>query len=123
MTFQVLKTGTSTATFDNIDASGTSTEHVTVTVTSAQASSPQVSFTVGLPGASGSTGYSWQPTYDTSSLNLKSNTVQSGSEIGAPGTQVMTFQVLKTGTSTATFDLTPPSGSSTERISVSLSVG
>jgi inhibitor of cysteine peptidase len=123
-TFQVLNTGTATATFDLMPPSGSSTERITVTVTVTQTATPQVAFTVSLPGASGSTGYSWQPTYDTSSLNLKSNTVEpSGSQIGAPATQVFTFQVLNTGTATATFDLMPPSGSSTEHIAVSITVG
>jgi predicted secreted protein len=131
-TFQAVKADFSTwtlITFDHISPRGTVTDltvcYVTVTqAATPQGATPQVSFTVSLPGASGSTGYSWKPTYDTSTLNLTSNTfAQSGSQIGAPATQVLTFQVLKTGTATATFDLMPPTGSSTEHISVSMTVG
>ncbi len=123
LTFQVLKTGTATATFDNLNPSGSSTERITVAVTVTQAATPQVAFTVSLP-TNPSTGYHWQPTYDTSTLNLKSDTFEpSGSQIGASGTEVLTFQVLKTGTATATFDNLNPSGSSTEHVSVSLTVG
>lgn len=39
------------------------------------------------------------------------------------GTEVLTFQVLKTGTAMATFDNLNSSGSSTEYVSVSITVG
>jgi predicted secreted protein len=123
ITFQVLQTGTATATFDNLNPSGSSTQQISVAVTVTQAATPQVSFTVSLP-TNPSTGYHWQPTYDTSTLNLKSSTFEaSGSQIGAAGTQVITFQVLQTGTATATFDNLNPSGSSTQQISVAVTSG
>ncbi len=122
-TFQAVKVGSTTITFDHVSPSGTVTDRTVNKVTVTQAATPQVSFTVRLP-TNPSTGYHWQPTYDTSTLNLKSDTFESsGSQIGGSGTEVMTFQVLKTGTATAAFDNLNPSGSSTEHISVSMTVG
>lgn len=122
-TFQAVKVGSTTITFVHVSPSGTVTDRTARKVTVTQAATPQVSFTVRLP-TNLSTGYHWQPTYGTSTFNLKSDNFESsGSQIGGSGTEVLTFQMLKTGTATATFDNLNPSGSSTEQITVSIAAG
>jgi len=61
-----------------------------------------------------STGYQWQPTYNTTSVKLVNQTYMAGAALpGAPGAEVFTFQGLKAGTSAAMFNYVSPANQTT----------
>ena len=65
-----------------------------------------------------STGYHWQPTFDTGALALRNQTFTSNATAtplpGAGGTEVFTFQALRVGTTSITFDYLSPAGAVTQ---------
>jgi len=69
-------------------------------------------FTIAL-GSNITTGYSWQPDYDTNALNLVEKTYQeqdnTGKQIvGASGTEYFTFKALAKGETKVTFTYQRP---------------
>ena len=69
-------------------------------------------FTIAL-GSNITTGYSWQPDYDTNALNLVEKTYQeqdnTGKQIvGASGTEYFTFEALTKGETEVTFTYQQP---------------
>ncbi len=64
-------------------------------------------------GSNASTGYSWQPAFDSSILSLvkreyKDGDNANGKIVGAPGTEYFTFKTLKTGDTKITFTYKRP---------------
>jgi predicted secreted protein len=76
--------------------------------------------------ANPSTGYHWQPTFDTGALALQGQTFASnatGTPLpGAGGTQVFTFQALRVGTTSITFDYVNSTGAVTDSTSYTVVV-
>jgi inhibitor of cysteine peptidase len=76
------------------------------------------SFTVTLR-SNPSTGYQWEPQYDSAALSLTGSVFVSDPNpnnlVGVPGSQVFTFQSLAKGTTTITFDNVSPSQAITEQ--------
>ena len=66
-----------------------------------------------------STGYHWEPHYDSAALSLTGSVFLSDPNpnnlVGVPGSQVFTFQGLAKGTTTITFDNVSPSKAITEQ--------
>ena len=73
-----------------------------------------------------STGYHWQPTFDTGALALQSQTFASTATStplpGAGGAEVFTFQALRVGTTSITFDYVSSSGAVTQSTSYTVVV-
>ena len=76
-------------------------------------------FTIQL-SANPSTGYHWTPTFDTGALSLKSQTFVSNATptrlVGVGGTELFTFQALRAGTTSITFDYVSPGGQTTQSV-------
>ncbi|MGZ4863977.1 MAG: protease inhibitor I42 family protein [Halobacteriota archaeon] len=66
-----------------------------------------------------STGYQWEPQFDSTALTLVDNVFSSDPNpnklVGVPGSQVFTFHTLTNGTTTITFNYVSPSQIVTER--------
>ena len=69
-----------------------------------------------------STGYQWQPTYNTAAVTLVNQTYMAGSTslLGAPGAAVFTFQGTKTGTSVITFNCVSPANQTTNSVNYTI---
>ncbi|MGZ4906587.1 MAG: protease inhibitor I42 family protein [Halobacteriota archaeon] len=76
-------------------------------------------FTIAL-SANPSTGYQWTPTFDAGALSLKSQTFVSNATstrlVGVGGTDLFTFQALRAGTTSVTFDYVSPGGQTTQSV-------
>ncbi|MGD0716654.1 MAG: protease inhibitor I42 family protein [Halobacteriota archaeon] len=76
--------------------------------------------------ANESTGYHWQPTFDTGALALQSQTFASTATStplpGAGGAEVFTFQALRAGTTSITFDYVSSTGAVTQSTSYTVVV-
>ncbi len=76
--------------------------------------------------ANASTGSHWQPTFDTGALALQSqtfaNTTTSTPLPGAGGAEVFTFQALRAGTTSITFDYVSSTGAVTQSTSYTVVV-
>ena len=71
-----------------------------------------------------STGYRWQAQYNTSRVALKNEMYVPTQPVtpGSGGTEVCTFQGLKVGTTTITFNKMSPSGTVTERVNYPVTI-
>ncbi len=80
-------------------------------------------FTISL-SANPSTGYEWKPTFNTSALSLRDQTFirnpTSTLLVGVGGTDLFTFQALRVGTTSVTFDYVSPEGQTTQSTSYSV---
>jgi predicted secreted protein len=76
--------------------------------------------------ANPSTGFHWQPTFDTGALALQSQTFASNATStplpGAGGTEVFVFQALRAGTTSITFEYISPTGTVTQSTSYTIVV-
>ena len=76
--------------------------------------------------ANSSTGYQWQPTFDTGALALQSQTFASTATStpppGAGAIEVFTFQALRSGTTSITFDYVNSTGTVTQSTSYTVVV-
>lgn len=74
--------------------------------------SPNQEFTIAL-GSNVTTGYSWQPVFDSNFLSLVKDDYRNGDNadgkiVGAPGVEYFTFKALKTGNIKVTFTYKRP---------------
>ncbi len=80
-------------------------------------------FTISL-SANPSTGYEWKPTFDTATLSLRDHTFirnpTSTLLVGVGGTDLFTFQALRVGATSVTFDYVSPEGQTTQSTSYSV---
>jgi predicted secreted protein len=79
-------------------------------------------FTMQLQSNTASTGYQWQPTYNTSAIKLVNHTYIASSTalLGAPGADVFTFQGLQAGTSVITFNYVSPANQTTNTVTYTI---
>ncbi|MFZ0010431.1 MAG: protease inhibitor I42 family protein [Halobacteriota archaeon] len=131
-TFQGTKQGTSVITFDNLSPSNQTANSVNYTITCTSSNVTQgnavlvsqgQNFTIQLQ-SNPSTGYHWEPTYDNSTITLVNRAFVSGVSTastslvtGAAGTDLVTFQGTKQGTSVITFNKISPSNETTNSLS------
>jgi len=82
-------------------------------------------FTIPL-SANPSTGYQWAPTFDAGALSLKSQTFVSNATttrlVRVGGTDYFTFQALRAGTTSVTFDYVSPGGQTTQSVNYTVIV-
>lgn len=82
-------------------------------------------FTIAL-SANPSTGYHWTPTFDAGALSLESQTFVSNATptrlVGVGGTDLFTFQALRAGTTSITFDYVSPGGQTTQSVNYTVLV-
>lgn len=80
-------------------------------------------FTISL-SANPSTGYQWRASFDTGTLSLQNETFVSNPTstllVGVGGTDLFTFQALRVGTTSVTFDYVSPGGQTTQSASYSV---
>jgi Predicted secreted protein len=130
-TFQGTTPGTSVITFNNISPSNQTANSVNYTITCTSSNVTQGSavlvsqgqnFTIQLQ-SNPSTGYQWEPTYDNSTITLVNRafasvvSTVSPTIVGASGTDLLTFQGTKQGTSVITFNNISPSNQTTNSFS------
>lgn len=119
-------TKTSTATATATPSSTPTTAPPTPTPSGQQITVTQgQTFTIRLP-ANPSTGYQWKPTFDTNALSLRDQTFVSNATntrlVGVGGTDLFTFQTLRAGTTSITFDYISPGGQTTQSTSYTVIV-
>lgn len=82
-------------------------------------------FTIRL-SANPSTGHQWESTFDAGALSLRSHTFVSNATsaplVGVGGTDLFTFQALRAGTTSITFDYVGPGGQTTQSTSYTVIV-
>ncbi len=114
---------TTTATVSQTTTTKTVGANVTQSNGTPITAQPGQNFTIRL-STNPSTGYSLRAQYNTSSVALKNETYVPTQPVapGSGGTEVCTFQGLKAGTTTITFDKVSPSGTATERVSYPVTI-